>query len=354
MLFNSNFMYQPKFSYSDQLVSNLIKLEGLKVSLSESDLSYSIKHKLTLKAKTSDIFHFSHLVGLDLTLKDSEKIANGLRLDNLSDVRNKLLNNFRNVIEFNRSNIADTYSELDFTVLLHINKLLLGNLKELWDSRFRGPSDTLTDDDKWVELVDKNISGDDIQKEMINLVEWYKSVQVTMPEVVRIAIVVYRLLESSPYLYANLYTSILVADYISNKKGYSSRIYSSLIKMFDSNQEQLLEAYKISRTNFDQSIWIELFSDLLIKEVGSVKENISDFIVEDEKSKNQPFLDMNKRQLKVLRYLQTVPFIKREDYCHMMEVSTMTAFRDLNSLVRKKLLKVDGQGRGTKYRLTSM
>lgn len=353
MLFKS-YMYQPKFTYSDTLVSNLIKLEGLKTSLSQSDLSYGVKHKLTLKAKTSDIFHFSHLVGLELTLKDSEKIANGLRLDGLSDVRNKLLNNFRNVIEFNRSNIADTYSELDFTVLLHINKLLLGNLKELWDSRFRGPSDVLTDDDKWVEMADKNIAGADIQSEMINLVEWYKSIQMQMPEIVRIAIVIYRLLETAPYLYANLYTSILVADYISNKKGYSSRIYSSLIKVFDSNQDQLFDAYKISRANFDLTNWIEVFSDSMIKEVAAVKESISEYLVEDEKSKNQPFLDMNKRQLKVLRYLQTVPFIKREDYCHMMEVSTMTAFRDLNSLVRKKLLKVDGQGRGTKYRLASM
>ena len=76
--------------------------------------------------------------------------------------------------------------------------------------------------------------------------------------------------------------------------------------------------------------------------------------MEDERAKKQPFLDLNPRQLKVLRYLQNVPYIKREDYCHMMDVSTMTAFRDVNDLVRKKLLKVEGQGRGTKYRLSTM
>jgi hypothetical protein len=31
----------------------------------------------------------------------------------------------------------------------------------------------------------------------------------------------------------------------------------------------------------------------------------------------------------------------------------MTAFRDLKDLVRKKLIKMDGEGRGTKYFLSS-
>jgi hypothetical protein len=31
----------------------------------------------------------------------------------------------------------------------------------------------------------------------------------------------------------------------------------------------------------------------------------------------------------------------------------MTAFRDLKDLVRKKLIKLDGKGRGTKYKLAS-
>jgi len=37
----------------------------------------------------------------------------------------------------------------------------------------------------------------------------------------------------------------------------------------------------------------------------------------------------------------------------MMDVSTMTAYRDLTELMEKKLVKLEGQGRGTKYMLSN-
>ena len=83
-------------------------------------------------------------------------------------------------------------------------------------------------------------------------------------------------------------------------------------------------------------------------------DNVTGLLGEEEKrNTSQPFLDLNKRQLKILRYLQNIPTVQRDDYCQMMDVSTMTAYRDLNDLVSKKLIKVEGQGRGTKYKLAS-
>ena len=81
-------------------------------------------------------------------------------------------------------------------------------------------------------------------------------------------------------------------------------------------------------------------------------ENLKDTIKEGE-SKKQPFLNLNKRQLKILKYLQKISQIKREEYVEIMEVSTMTAYRDLDELVKKGLLKVSGQGRSTRYILAS-
>ena len=83
------------------------------------------------------------------------------------------------------------------------------------------------------------------------------------------------------------------------------------------------------------------------------REEMVKTLNEEDKSSKKPFLDLNKRQLKILRYLQTIPTVKREDYVQMMDVSTMTAYRDLTELMEKKLVKLEGQGRGTKYMLSN-
>lgn len=97
--------------------------------------------------------------------------------------------------------------------------------------------------------------------------------------------------------------------------------------------------------------WIEMFAQIIATEIKGVREKATRYSTDENKPTAQPFLNLNKRQLKILKYLQTIPTVKREDYVQMFDISTMTAFRDLNELLEKKLLRVDGQGRATKYLL---
>lgn len=347
-------MFDPKFTYNDKIVSNLIKIENLKTYLQTLDLNYDVRHRLTQNAKALDIFHLAHALGVELTLKDAEKIATGMKIESIEDERYHMLVNFRNALEFNRSSISDTYAEMDATILLHLNKLILTSWRESWESRFRNVSDSFRENEDWLELRDTSIQSDKLEESIQDLVEWYKNSFITMPFLVRIMITLFRLIQIAPFVAGNKLTILAFADYLLLKNGLSSKAFISTIRNFDSNSEKYLEAFKLCNKNFDTTYWLETFTTALTKDLMQTRESISSFIADEEKSKKQPFLDLNKRQLKILRYLQNVAYIKREDYCHMMEVSTMTAFRDLNELVRKKLVKIDGQGRGTKYRLSTM
>lgn len=348
-------MYQPKFTYTDNLVASLIKLENNKATLSTLDLTYNVKHKLATNAKSMDLFQMANMLGYNITIKEGEKLSNGVKIDGIDEGSFKFMQSFRNVLEFNRSTMVDSYSEVDYSVLHHLNRLLIGGWKESWEAKFRTGGDIL--DVKWddfANLRDETIDNSKVEKEMFELMDWYKSAIPTLAPVVRLGILIYRLIEIYPFIAANKITIVSLADYVLLRHGLSSRSYMSVMKTFVQNSERLRESILISRKNFDLCYWLEVLVECLTRDISDVRESINDFIITEEKSKNQPFLDLNKRQLKVLRYLQSVPMVKREDYCHMMEVSTMTAFRDLNDLVRKKLLKVEGQGRGTKYRLSSM
>ncbi|MDQ7020842.1 MAG: hypothetical protein Q9M91_03260 [Candidatus Dojkabacteria bacterium] len=212
-------------------------------------------------------------------------------------------------------------------------------------------------DDRWdnyVDLRDPNIASHEIDSAVEDLVDWYLNSMIVITPVVRIGVLIFRLMEISPYIAGNKLTIAALLDYLLLKQGMSSKIYTSTLKFLENSEKKLMASFDLSRRSHDLSLWLENFTDGLVRELVTVREDIDRFIIEDEKSKKQPFLDLNKRQLKVLKYLQTVPTIKREDYCHMMDVSTMTAFRDMKDLVRKKLIKTEGKGRGTKYKLASM
>ncbi len=348
-------MYSPKFSYNDKSVQNLVKFENHKTTLQNLDLSYNVRYKLSQRSKSLDIFHLAHILKLDLTLKDAEKLVSTQKLDRVDETRLSILKNFKNALDFNRSSIADTYAELDKPVILHLNKLVLTQWRETWEASFRSFTDKI--DERWdsyVQLRDKNLKVNDIDTEIQDLVDWYKYSIPTITPLVRIAVVFLRLIEICPFTAGNKFTITAILDYLMLKNGYGSKIYTSVTRVVDNVEDKFQKAFQIYQKTYDLSFWIDTFIAAFLSDIVNVKEEINGFIVEEEKSKQQPFLNLNKRQLKVLKYLQNVPQIKREDYCHMMEVSTMTAFRDLNDLVRKKLLKVEGQGRGTKYKLASM
>lgn len=348
-------MYTPKFTYTDKLVQNLIKLEQNRIEITNTDLAYNTRFKLGSELRAKDIFHLATMLGLEITIREAEKLANNQRIDEIDEIRGIILRNYNNVLDFNRSNIADTYSEFDQPVMLHLTKLMLSQWRETWEASFRSFRAKI--DDRWdnfVELRDRDIMENDIEKEINELVEWYKFSSSTITPIVRIAISIYRMIEIIPFNAGNKFIIAAILDYMLLKNGLSSKSYTSTMEIISANDSKLHKTFMAAKQSNDLSIWIDGFASILNSSLIDSREELGKFISQEEKSKQQPFLNLNKRQLKVLKYLQNVPTIKREDYCHMMEVSTMTAFRDLNELVRKKLIKIDGKGRGTKYKLASM
>jgi Fic family protein len=135
------------------------------------------------------------------------------------------------------------------------------------------------------------------------------------------------------------------------KYGYLTQTFLPIVRELDQHNQENIKIWQKCIEDQDSSNWLERFILNLNAAVKEDKDKILGLVNTSKNTSKQPFLDLNRRQLKILRYLQTIPTVKREDYVQMMDVSTMTAFRDLTDLVEKKLLRVEGRGRGTKYLL---
>ncbi|MBD3280947.1 DeoR family transcriptional regulator [Candidatus Dojkabacteria bacterium] len=344
-------MFEPKHQISNNILNSIVKLEVQKKSIEFAGTGTKLRNKLQKRAKALNLFHFAHIIGINITLKDAERLADGKKLVT-DDARGTILNNFRNTLEFSRSNIAETYVDIDLNILTHLNKILLTDWKESWDAKFRTAGEELDLSlENWATYRDKSIQSERIQNEVIDLIDWYKSNISRIHPLIRIAIFVSRFIEISPFVYANKLTAIAIADFLLYKSNYVEKTFLPTSRHFDVYEDEYLESW--NKDSEDQTLWIERFTRNLANDMLETRNEIKRELKEEESTSRKPFLDLNKRQLKILRYLQTIPTVKREDYVQMMDVSTMTAFRDLNGLVKKRLLKVQGKGRGTKYMLTN-
>jgi ATP-dependent DNA helicase RecG len=63
-------------------------------------------------------------------------------------------------------------------------------------------------------------------------------------------------------------------------------------------------------------------------------------------------MDLNERQIKATQYLKSNFRISNIDYQKLNDVSRATAKRDLEEMVKRGFLKLEGAGRSAHYKLT--
>jgi len=346
-------MYVPQYSINDKILGQVVEIEKMSAIWKVKIPAYSLKTKFEDQSKAANLFFLAHTLGSDITMHDAEKLLSGRDLGLASDI-SLLLTNFRNVLEFNHSNVADSYANVDASLLIHLNKIILMNIKDTWEVKFRTSLEELdkTHDD-WYEYRDVSIELTAIQEELRGLLDWYRAGTNKVNHLVRSIIFVNRLRQIMPFSSMNKLTILAVYDLVLGRFHYTDILPVGALRVFATHSEDLKEIWKVSSASKDLSLLLEKFLNWLLEDITAAHTEADRQVGEETKTNSQPFLDLNKRQLKILRYLQTIPTVKREDYCQMLDVSTMTAYRDLNDLVVKKLLKLEGQGRGTKYMLAS-
>jgi Fic family protein len=346
-------MYQPKYTLSDRLLVNIIDFELAKKAIEDFDYDTNSKKAMANKAKAINLFHLAHLIGVELTIKDAQKAVEGKKIIT-NDARGTLLNNFRNTMEFIRSTVTENYVDLDLNLILHLNKILLTDWKEEWEAKVRTDADQIDATlDNWTKSADTQANYAQREDRLNELIHWYKFSINKIHPLIRISIVIYELAKIAPLVCCNQITIISLIDFLLQKNNFLDKGFIPIVREFDLHEQENVKIWESIKETGDLTPWIERFILNLSKGTCEDRTRIINDAQMQKTATKQPFLDLNRRQLKVLRYLQTIPTVKREDYVQMMDVSTMTAFRDLKDLVRKKLIKMDGEGRGTKYFLSS-
>lgn len=137
----------------------------------------------------------------------------------------------------------------------------------------------------------------------------------------------------------------------SKKRFYSmsAQIQAERNKYYD-----ILE--RTQKSDLNVTDWLAWFLDCLLRSMDQTDETISKTLVRARFWENNRELELNIRQQKIISMLLNDFFGKLQvsKYATITKTSADTALRDLQDLVKKGVLEIEGSGRGTSYRLTDI
>lgn len=108
--------------------------------------------------------------------------------------------------------------------------------------------------------------------------------------------------------------------------------------------------------DLDITVWLKWFLDCLLQSMAQTDETIALTLKRSQFWETHRTADFNIRQQKILQLLLDDFFGKLtvSKYAKITKVSTDTSLRDIQNLMSKSVLKQEGSGRGTTYRLVAL
>ncbi|HOU76330.1 MAG TPA: Fic family protein [Candidatus Dojkabacteria bacterium] len=346
-------MYSPNYYITNKILHHIVQFELAYKDIQNLPLPIKEKRDFYSSVKNENLYHIAKLIGVDISMKDAEKIFTGKEI-NVLEKPKVLLINYRNALEFISQMSKDKYLNLAPGTLLHLNKILTSNWTDSWNSgRFRSKEEKYNDEyDRWSHIRNGKSLKDFNQQYITEVLDWVKETRFQVHPLIKIAVAVYEIFSCYPFFTGNQLTILGLTEMLYSEFGIWEKSLLPINRHFYTNEEQYIKALTACIESCDITMWIELFVKGVDNDTQQVREQI--FRIEQEKvqQKKKLFLGLNSRQLQAINYLKKYSQITRKKYTEIMGISFMSSYRDLNELVKRKLIFQYGHGRSTFYTLT--
>ncbi len=183
---------------------------------------------------------------------------------------------------------------------------------------------------------------------MNDLYFWLESEVVKqLSPVITAAITHHQFVTIHPFIDGNGRTARAWATLVLYHRGFDIKKLFALEDYYNLDRENYYEAIRQVRQEKDLTAWLEYFSQGFLKELEQVLEKMELFSLET-KTKQEPIY-LSKRQREILEFVAINSKIFRSDVVDIASVSPKTAYRELEFLNKKGLIKRKGKGSTSHY-----
>ncbi|MHC1716719.1 MAG: hypothetical protein AB9915_02445 [Candidatus Dojkabacteria bacterium] len=345
-------MKTPKYKLTNLILNYIVRYE-----LAINEIKYHPlpeKYKIALEEKfgAEDIESLAELISYPLGYNKSLLIQRGQEMP--SQKKNfKIFTNFRNAKDFVKSYDNSNALRPSIDLAIHINKLSMKSIVDDWDiGKLRTFSEKPNEIyDTWYKKRDFYPHLETVSH-FNEIFEWIQSGKDNNHRLIKMGVLLYEFIDKAPFACGNQITAILILEMLSKKYGYNPDNTIPFFKSVNNIGEDILSAFKLSKSNLDLTTFLEAFLYTLSSSVIEISKEITDTYNSKVKKRGSLELHLNPRQIKLLDFLAINQKVTRSKVTRMMGVSFMTSYRDLQDMMDKKYIKLKGKGRGTYYVLS--
>ncbi len=343
----------PDYTNTNLIINYLIKIELILERIKNLPIPKTYIRDFQEDQYADDIEALSKLINDPIGLEEARKIFLG-KIQPSSRSKYLIFTNYRNTIEFAKNYDRKNFMHPSTELMLHINSIVGSKIDEDWSA---GRLRTFTEKpnplyDSWIKLRDyyptvifEEHFGD-IMSDM------FETGKTTIPIFIRLALLIYEIIDKAPFTVVNQITAIALLSTLSADLNKNPNNTIPFAKILNYIKQDLENAFKISKQHRDATSFIEAFLYSVSIHLLDLETKYTDLFNNKVKKYGKLNEKFNKRQLKILEYLENSNKITRDELAKMMGISFMTAYRDLLGLLKENYIEQHGVGRATYYSLT--
>jgi hypothetical protein len=330
-----------QLTITHSLVTKLTALERLIATLPRNAQYTSFYRKQAADAQVTDVLTLGQSMELTLHPADAKELLDSSEHGQVQQ-HFRLLKNSLAVIRFTR-----TLRENMFTsaILQQENKLLVDGFTDFWEEgKVRAPHETPS----MMSDALRNRPNLPVYQQWTDIRQ-----QLSLPEqdihpILLAIITTYHLAYSYPFMMFNLQTLLLAAFSIIKPTKYWVSGTVSIISAIWKTLQKTDFTFDPAPDHFTR------YAEMVLKDLYKQVEVIHDALLHQSSIPAEIRASLNDRQIKILTYFKQHKKLSRKKYSQLMDIAIATAFRDLNDLALKGLIKSVGKGRGTSYILANI
>jgi Fic family protein len=349
-------MFEPKYTITDKVVSQLSEIAEIKATVERSSLIPAREVFLRRAAVVKMAHTSTSIEGNQLKEYEVQKLAEGKKImaeeDQIKEVENYLVA-LRHV-----DNLAEEKKSFGLTDILGIHKVVINGLvaPEKSGAWRKGPVYIVNVMPKGrEELAYTPPVSTDVPGLIENLLGWIKNSPDTHP-VIRAGLFHYQFETIHPFTDGNGRTGRLMTLLHLYQSGWDFKKVLVLEDYYNRDRKKYYHALQTgdtysARRGVDLTRWLEYYVGGFLEEVQRVRDQILNVSVAGDIG-SQNVLDND--ELKIVDFVITMGRITSEDVVDILRLPKRTAQARLKRLEDIKVLEKQGAGPATYYRLAKV
>ena len=353
-------MYFPKYTITNNILTSIGRIEAAKVLIENAPLIPSWEREFVKDAQIRTVHYSTHLEGNHLEFPEVKKILEGDENNVIAHERDVYeVINYREAVKFieklfeeSRKSRKASSDIINLDLILKVHKILSHKiLKEERQGEIREKNADLVSSKnlKTVLMFPKVI---EIIPELKAFLEWFASegARNTHP-VIKAGIVHYELTRIHPFDDQNGRTARTLSTLVLYLDSYDIKSFFSLDEHFDKDpMDYYNHLASVQENKGDLTLWLEYFCKSLAIELNRVMEKVLKLSRDAKLKGSVGQISLNERQEKIIEYIQDFGFINNAKWKKIFsDYSDDTILRDLQYLMKKKIIKKTGRTKSAKY-----